>query len=175
MTLEGGTGSFRDDPRQVYLRVSNGFHKIHQIHHQQRTVFQHFKRNRFCFNHLCPTSRHDSRSIRLPIDIGQFSQSHPTSLISSHHTRAADDGSVSNSSYLHPGDPSVIAPSRSSSLRRTSSMTDLDEEFQTAVRRARDSKPGLGFGLSLVNTFTGDASPVTISSGSRLFGDVRVQ
>ena len=53
-------------------------------------------------------------------------------------------------------------------------MTDLDEEFQTAVRRARDAKPGLGFGLSLVSTLTGDTSPVTISSGSRLSGDVRV-
>ena len=53
-------------------------------------------------------------------------------------------------------------------------MTDLDEEFQTAVRRARGAKPGLGFGLSLVGALTGDASPVTISSGSRLSGDVRV-
>lgn len=53
-------------------------------------------------------------------------------------------------------------------------MTDLDEEFQTAVRRARDAKPGLGFGLSLVGALTGDVSPVTVSSGSRLSGDVRV-
>ena len=53
-------------------------------------------------------------------------------------------------------------------------MTDLDEEFQTAVRRARDAKPGLGFGLSLIGALTGDVSPVTISSGSRLSGDVRV-
>ena len=53
-------------------------------------------------------------------------------------------------------------------------MTDLDEEFQTAVRRARDAKPGLGFGLSLVGALTGDASPVTISSGSTLSRDVQV-
>ena len=51
-------------------------------------------------------------------------------------------------------------------------MTDLDQEFQTAVRHARDAKPGLGFGLSLVGALTGDASPVTISSGSTLSGDV---
>ena len=53
-------------------------------------------------------------------------------------------------------------------------MTDLDQEFQTAVRRARDAKPGLGFGLSLVGALTGGASPMTISSGSTLSGDVRV-
>ncbi|KIK36964.1 hypothetical protein CY34DRAFT_109310, partial [Suillus luteus UH-Slu-Lm8-n1] len=62
------------------------------------------------------------------------------------HGRTADD-----SSYLYPADPRIIAPSRSSSLRRTSSLTDLDEEFASAVSRARSAKPGLGFGLSLVN------------------------
>ena len=97
------------------------------------------------------------------------------SLISSHHTRATDDNAISNSSYLYPSDPRVITPSRSSSRRRTSSMADLEEEFQTALHRARGAKPGLGFGgLSLVGALTGDASPVTISSGSRLSGDVRV-
>ncbi|EGO01064.1 hypothetical protein SERLA73DRAFT_151625 [Serpula lacrymans var. lacrymans S7.3] len=77
--------------------------------------------------------------------------------------------------FLYPGDPRVIGPSRSSSLRRTSSMTDLDEEFATAVSRARSARPGLGFGLSLVGgTLLGDGSPVTVSSGPRLGGDVRV-
>ena len=64
-------------------------------------------------------------------------------------TRATDDSAVSNQAFLYPGDPRVIAPSRSSSIRRTSSLTDLDEEFASAVRRARDSRPGLGFGLGL--------------------------
>ena len=36
-------------------------------------------------------------------------------------------------------------------------------------------RPGLGFGLSLVGgTILGDGSPVTVSSGPRLGGDVRV-
>ncbi|KAF9644945.1 hypothetical protein BDM02DRAFT_3190128 [Thelephora ganbajun] len=47
-------------------------------------------------------------------------------------TRTTDDNAISSPSYLYPGDPRTIAPSRSSSLRRTSSMTGLDEEFQTA-------------------------------------------
>ncbi|KAG2366333.1 hypothetical protein BDR07DRAFT_1480198 [Suillus spraguei] len=95
------------------------------------------------------------------------------------HGRTADD-----SSYLYPSDPRIIAPSRSSSLRRTSSLTDLDEEFASAVSRARSAKPGLGFGLSLVNESlssesggilgVGGGSPVTVSSGPRLGGDVRV-
>ncbi|KAG2347113.1 hypothetical protein BDR05DRAFT_987725 [Suillus weaverae] len=93
--------------------------------------------------------------------------------------RTADD-----SSYLYPSDPRIIAPSRSSSLRRTSSLADLDEEFASAVSRARSAKPGLGFGLSLVNESLGSesggilgvggGSPVTVSSGPRLGGDVRV-
>lgn len=93
--------------------------------------------------------------------------------------RAADDASVANNTLLYPGDPRVIAPSRSSSLRRTSSMTDLDEEFDSALRRARESRPGLGFGLSLVGThatggLVGDGSPVTVSSGPRLGRDVTI-
>src|SRR5258708_6936858 len=32
----------------------------------------------------------------------------------------------------------VIAPSRSSSLRHTASMTDIGEEFESALRRAKD-------------------------------------
>ncbi|KAF9233907.1 hypothetical protein BU15DRAFT_79651 [Melanogaster broomeanus] len=67
-----------------------------------------------------------------------------------HHAHTTDDAAVSNQSYLYPGDPRVIGPSRSSSLRRTSSLTDLDEAFASAVSRARTAKPGLGFGLSLV-------------------------
>lgn len=95
------------------------------------------------------------------------------------HTRTTDD-----TSYLYPSDPRIIAPSRSSSLRRTSSLTDLDEEFASAVSRARSAKPGLGFGLSLVNDGlssevsgilgVGEGSPVTVSSGPRLWNDVRV-
>ncbi|TBU45494.1 hypothetical protein BD309DRAFT_1017792 [Dichomitus squalens] len=95
------------------------------------------------------------------------------SLASAHHTRATDDGAVSSQGYLYPGDPRVIAPSRSSSIRRTSSMTDLDEEFASALRRARESRPGLGFGLGLAGGIhVGDGSPVTISSGPRLGGQV---
>jgi hypothetical protein len=114
-------------------------------------------------------------------DLHTFSDSSSTGSLSRgpsfppHHTRTTDDGAVSNRSYLYPGDPRVIAPSRSSSLRRTSSLTDLDEEFASAVSRARNAKPGLGFGLSLVGgVILGDGSPVTVSSGPRLSGEVRV-
>lgn len=53
-------------------------------------------------------------------------------------TRATDDGALSSgSAYLHPlsyeGRGIQIAPSRSSSLRRTSSLTDLDKEFAGVV------------------------------------------
>lgn len=113
-------------------------------------------------------------------DLRTFSDSSSTGSLSRapsfpHHTRTTDDAAVSNQSYLYPGDPRVIAPSRSSSLRRTSSLTDLDEEFASAVSRARNAKPGLGFGLSLVGgVILGDGSPVTVSSGPRLGGEVRV-
>ena len=85
-------------------------------------------------------------------------------------THAVDDGAISNQTIVYPGDPRVIAPSRSSSLRRTTSMTDLGEEFESALRRAKDARPGLGFGLALV----GEGSPVTVSSGPTLRRDVIV-
>ena len=51
----------------------------------------------------------------------------------------------------------------------------LDAEFVTAVSKARNARPSLGFGLSLVGgTILGDGSPVTVSSSPRLGGDVRV-
>ncbi|KAI0649912.1 hypothetical protein C8Q79DRAFT_355651 [Trametes meyenii] len=100
---------------------------------------------------------------------GSSSLSRRPSLASAHRMRATDDAAVSSQGYLYPGDPRVIAPSRSSSLRRTSSLTDLDEEFASAVRRAREGRPGLGFGLGLAGGIAvGDGSPVTISSGPRL-------
>ena len=40
-------------------------------------------------------------------------------------SRAVDDGAISNQTIVYPGDTRVITPSRSSSLRRTTSMTDL--------------------------------------------------
>ena len=84
-----------------------------------------------------------------------------------------DDGTVSNQSYIYYGDPHVIAPSQSSSLHCTSSLTDLDEEFASAVSCARNTKPGLSFGLCLVGgVILGDGLPVTVSSSPRLGGDV---
>jgi hypothetical protein len=83
-------------------------------------------------------------------------------------SRAADDAAISNQTIIHPGDPRVIAPSRSSSLRRTSSMTDLGEEFKYALRRAKDARPGLGFGVELAGAIIGESSPVAVSSGSTL-------
>src|SRR6266702_1680091 len=85
-------------------------------------------------------------------------------------SRAVDDGAISNQTIVYPGDPRVIPPSRSSSLRRTTSMTDLGEEFESALRRAKDARPGLGFGLALI----GEGSPVTVSSGPTLRRDIIV-
>ncbi|KAF8132961.1 hypothetical protein EV363DRAFT_1449161 [Boletus edulis] len=114
-------------------------------------------------------------------DLHTFSDSSSTGSLSRapsfppHHTHTTDDRAVSNQSYIYPGDPRVIAPSRSSSLCRTSSLTDLDEEFASAVSWARNAKPGLSFGLSLVGgLILGDGSPVTVSRGPRLSGEVRV-
>jgi hypothetical protein len=89
-------------------------------------------------------------------------------------SRAADDAAISNQTIVYPGDPRVIAPSRSSSLRRTTSMTDLGEEFESALRRAKDARPGLGFGLGLVGAIVGEGSPVTVSSGPTLRRDIIV-
>jgi hypothetical protein len=96
--------------------------------------------------------------------------SHRPSLISSHHTGTVDDTAIVNQEYVYPGDRRVVPPSRHSSLRRTSSLTDLDEGFASAVDRARGARPGLGFASrAILGGF-----PVTVSSGSSLGSDVRV-
>ena len=41
---------------------------------------------------------------------------------------------ISNLSIIYRGDPWAIAPSHSSSLRRTTSMVDLGEDFEFAFR-----------------------------------------
>jgi len=53
--------------------------------------------------------------------------------------RTVDDAAISNQTIVYPGDPRVIAPSRSSSLRRTSSLTDLGGEFESALQWAKDA------------------------------------
>lgn len=84
---------------------------------------------------------------------------------STYHMCTTDDMSVSNQTYIYPSDPHVIAPSCSSSLCRTSLLTDLDAEFMSAVSRARNARPGLGFGLSLFEgSVLGDGLPITVSS-----------
>jgi hypothetical protein len=62
----------------------------------------------------------------------------------------------------------VIAPNCSGSLRRTTYMTDLVEEFESALQWAKDTRPGLGFGLGLAGAIIGEGSPVTVSSGPTL-------
>ena len=62
------------------------------------------------------------------------SLSHPPSLRSH-----AIDGAISNQTIVYPGDPWGIIPSHSSSLHRTTSMTDLGEEFESALRWAKDA------------------------------------
>jgi hypothetical protein len=78
-----------------------------------------------------------------------------SSLASSYHTQTVDDTVIQNQEYVYRGDPRVITPSRGNSMRRSGSMTDLDEAFKTAISRARGAGP---FG----------GTPVTISSGSTL-------
>jgi hypothetical protein len=89
-------------------------------------------------------------------------------------SRAADDAAIFNQTFVYPGDPRVIAPSRSSSLRHTTSMTELGEEFESALQRAKDARPGLGFGLRLAGAIIGEGLPVTVSSGSTLGRDIIV-
>ena len=79
-----------------------------------------------------------------------------SSLASSYHTQTVDDTVIQNQEYVYRGDPRVITPSRGSSMRRSGSMTDLDEAFKSAVNRARGAHGLFG------------GSPVTISSGSTL-------
>jgi hypothetical protein len=89
-------------------------------------------------------------------------------------SRAADNAVIFNQTFVYPGDPRVIAPSRSSSLRHTTSMTELGEEFESALQRAKDARPGLGFGLRLAGAIIGEGLPVTVSSGSTLGRDIIV-
>jgi hypothetical protein len=81
--------------------------------------------------------------------------SRQSSLASSYHSQTVDDTVIQNQEYVYRGDPRVITPNRSNAMRRSGSMTDLDEAFKTAINRARGAGP---FG----------GSPVTISSGSSL-------
>ena len=49
------------------------------------------------------------------------------------------------------------------------------QSSMSAVSRARNARPGLGFGSSLVGgTVLRNGLPITVSSGPRLGGDVRV-
>ncbi|EIN14499.1 hypothetical protein PUNSTDRAFT_140778, partial [Punctularia strigosozonata HHB-11173 SS5] len=92
------------------------------------------------------------------------------------HTRAADDGALSNQSFVYPGDPRVIGPSRSSSIRRTTSLTDLDREFATATSRGPGGPRAFGiarFGTRLPSTRTTtaeDDDEAFFSTGSRTSG-----
>jgi len=61
----------------------------------------------------------------------------PPSIVSSHHTRTVDDTGIQNQEYAYPGEPRVIPPSRRNTRRRSGLMMDLDEEFRSAINRAR--------------------------------------
>jgi len=89
-------------------------------------------------------------------------------------SRAVDDAAISNQTIIYPGDPWVIAPSRSSSLRHTSSLTDLGREFESALQWAKDARPGLDFGLGLAGAIIGEGSPVMVSSSPMLWRDIIV-
>jgi hypothetical protein len=81
--------------------------------------------------------------------------SRQSSLASSYHSQTVDNTVIQNQKYVYRGDPRVITPNRSNAMRRSGSMTDLNEAFKMAINRARGAGP---FG----------GSPVTISSGSSL-------
>ena len=87
---------------------------------------------------------------------------------------AVDDAAISNQTIVYPGDPQVIAPSRSSSLCCTSSLTDLGKGFESALQWAEDPQPGLGFGLGLAGAIVGEGSPVMVSSSPTLWQDIIV-
>ena len=53
-------------------------------------------------------------------------------------------------------------------------MTDLGEEFEYALRRAKDARPGSGFGLRLAGAIIGERSHVTVFSGLTLERDIIV-
>jgi len=53
-------------------------------------------------------------------------------------------------------------------------MIDLGEEFESALRWAKDARPGLGSGLGLAGAIIGEGSPVTVSSGSTFGRDIIV-
>jgi hypothetical protein len=91
-------------------------------------------------------------------------------------SRACPNGAaISNQTIDYPGDPQVIAPSCSNSLRRTTSMTDLGEEFTSALRWAKDARPGLGLNQSrLAGAIIEEGSPVTVFSGPTLGRDIIV-
>lgn len=91
-----------------------------------------------------------------------------SSLVSSHHTHTVDDTVISNQEYVYPGDSRAIQRGNSL-LRRSGSMTDLDEEFTSALDRARGARPGLGFPSLVLG-----GSPVTVSSGPNLGRDVKM-
>ncbi|KAF5325364.1 hypothetical protein D9619_009638 [Psilocybe cf. subviscida] len=104
-----------------------------------------------------------------------------TPFSSSHYTHTVDDTVIHDrdQEYIYPGDSRAISIRRRSqrhSLRRTGSMTDLDEGFKSAVDRSRQTSGGFGILGALGGLFGGNAgvtaSPVTISSGSSLGKDV---
>src|SRR5216684_3150787 len=68
----------------------------------------------------------------------------------------------------------VIALSHSSSLQCIASMTDIGEEFESALQWAKDVQPRLGFGLGLAGAIIGEGLAVTISSGPTLGCDIIV-
>ncbi|KAK1227533.1 hypothetical protein PQX77_009440 [Marasmius sp. AFHP31] len=59
----------------------------------------------------------------------------PSVFMSSHHDRTVDDTVISGEDYIYPGDSRAITGRRSSTrLRRSGSMTDLGNDFQTNRR-----------------------------------------
>ena len=63
--------------------------------------------------------------------------SRQASLISSHHTSTVDDSAIRGHEYVYLGDRCVIPPSRHRSLRRTTSLTNLDEVFLSDIPRTQ--------------------------------------
>ena len=70
--------------------------------------------------------------------------SRQASLISSHHTGTVDDTAIRGHEYVYPGDRRVIPPSRHGSLRRTTSLTNLDEVFSSDISQTQPLRLGRG-------------------------------
>ena len=109
-----------------------------------------------CLARVLPHSSHPWRAFLICLISGLFRDLAWDPSLASHLCTPSLLMLRSDQTIFYPRDPRVIAPSRSSSLRTTTSMTDLREEFECALRRAKDARPVLRSVLGLAGAIIGD-------------------